>query len=131
MSVYLVVGTQSSRKKANSIMVLKVWNLHKMQQEDDNDDDNNSDSDDSSDEDESKMPKMAVAKIKQSAAINRVRFTQQNDLNLVATWLETGTVSIWELSKQLEAVENETRLKEYVMENNTAIIVLCIRCRFT
>ncbi|XP_071442466.1 glutamate-rich WD repeat-containing protein 1 [Hetaerina americana] len=117
LSAYLVSGTQSSRPHTNSIIVMKMSNLHKtqkMKDEEEEDDDEESDEE----EDEEKKPKLDCALIKHQGCVNRIRSTQINQAVLCASWSELGRVSIWDLSPQLRAVQNSYALEMYCNKVN-------------
>lgn len=71
LTSYIVAGTQAQQAHVNSLIVLKLSNLHrtvKTEHKDEDDDDEESD-----DEDENKNPQMAAALIKHLGCANRVR----------------------------------------------------------
>lgn len=100
---------------------MKMSNLHRTNKENDDDDDVDddeelSDSDDDGDEAEKKKPKMECALIRHQGCVNRIRATNVNDKVLVASWSELGRVNIWNISEQLEAVNDAEILKTYEKE---------------
>ncbi|XP_046403357.1 glutamate-rich WD repeat-containing protein 1 [Ischnura elegans] len=114
LSAYLVAGTQSSKAHTNSVIVMKMSNLHKTQKiksEDEEEDDDDDESDE--EEDEEKKPKLDCALIKHQGCVNRIRAEQVNQAVLCASWSELGRVSIWDLSPQLRAVQNSYSLELY------------------
>lgn len=71
MTMYLVAGTQANQAHLNSVIVMKLSNLHKTGKSEEDEED---DEDDDSDEDaEEKHPKMAGASIKHQGCVNRIR----------------------------------------------------------
>lgn len=74
LKMYLVAGTQSSQAHVNSVIVMKLSNLHKTgKPENEDDDDDDDDEEESDDEVEEKHPKMAGALIKHQGCVNRIR----------------------------------------------------------
>lgn len=73
LTMYLVAGTQANQAHVNSLIVMKLSNLHKTGSSEDDDDDDEDDDDESVDEDEEKRPKMAGALIKHQGCVNRIR----------------------------------------------------------
>lgn len=71
LTAYIVAGTQAAQAHVNSIIVMKLSNLHRTGKEDDDGDDD--DDEDSEDENESKNPQMAGALIKHQGCVNRIR----------------------------------------------------------
>lgn len=71
LTAYLVAGTQANQAHVNSVIVMKLSNLHKTGKTEEEEDD---DVDDDSDEEaEEKHPKMAGALIKHQGCVNRIR----------------------------------------------------------
>lgn len=105
MTCYLVGGTQSGRSK-NSLIVMKMHNLRRTSREkndEDDDDDAESDSDDSIDGEE---PEMETAIIEHNGSVNRVRVSPIEDRYLVASWSANGKVHVWDITRQVAAVDN-------------------------
>lgn len=71
LTAYLVAGTQANQAHVNSVIVMKLSNLHKTGKTDEEEDDD--DDDDSEEEAEEKNPKMAGALIKHQGCVNRIR----------------------------------------------------------
>lgn len=117
-TAYLVAGTQASQAHVNNILVMRLSNLHKTSKET-NDDDEEEESDD---EDISKEPKMAGALIKHQGCVNRIRTTILNNTVLAASWSELGRVNLWDLTRQLQAVDNEQLLTKYNKENMSSSV---------
>lgn len=118
MTAYVVAGTQASQAHMNSVIVMKLSNLHRTSKNDNEDDDDEDDSDsEQEEEDEAKKPKMAGALIKHQGCVNRIRTTTHNNTVLAASWSELGRISIWNLNQQLEVVNNDALLMKYNKEN--------------
>lgn len=114
MSCYMVSGTQAARAHVNSLIVMKMSNLHRTSKEKDSDMESDlSDEDSDVEEDDEKKPKMACALIKHQGCVNRVRCTRFNNTTFAASWSELGRVNIYNLNEQLQAVEDKNALKAY------------------
>lgn len=114
MTAYIVAGTQAAAGQGNSVIVMKLSNMHKTGGTEEQDDD---EEDEEQEEDESKDPKMAGALIKHNGCVNRIRSTILNDSVLAATWSEQAKVNIWNISQQLQIVDNDQLLAKYNQEN--------------
>lgn len=122
LTAYMVAGTQAARTHVNNLIVMKMSNLHKTQEggeeeeeeydaeelEDDQDDDGNAE--------EKRKPQMRCALIKHQGCVNRIRARRLGNTVYAASWSELGRVNIWDLSKQLQAVEDSQLLKQYERE---------------
>ncbi len=114
MSSVMVAGTQASASHINSVIVMKMSNLHRTTKERDSDLESDAESIESDDEEtEEKKPKMACALINHIGSVNRIRATEVGEANFAATWSETGKVFVFNISEQLKAVEDPTLLKKY------------------
>lgn len=124
LTAYMVAGTQASRTHVNNLIVMKMHNLHKTQEDDDDDEKEDEELDDSEDEDlgneAAKKPQMTCALIKHQGCVNRVRASKLGNSIFAASWSELGRVNIWDLTKQLQAVEDDQLLKQYEQELATA-----------
>ncbi|KAJ8938454.1 hypothetical protein NQ314_011491 [Rhamnusium bicolor] len=107
---YIVAGTQASQAHVNNIIVMKLSNLHKTNRENDEDESDE-------EEDEMKNPKMTGALIKHQGCVNRIRTTLLNNSVIAASWSELGRVNIWNLTEQLQVLENDQLLSKYNKEN--------------
>lgn len=67
----MVAGTQAAQAHVNSVIVMKLSNLHKTGKSEDDDEDEEDDDDE--DDEEEKRPKMAGALIKHQGCVNRIR----------------------------------------------------------
>lgn len=72
LTSYIVAGTQAAQAHVNSLIVMKLSNLHRTSKENEDDDDDDED-DDSDNENEAKDPKMTAAIIKHQGCVNRIR----------------------------------------------------------
>lgn len=107
-TVYLVAGTQAPKVHANKLLVMKMSNLTRMKKKKRNDEEEE-ESSDSDDEDGGGKddPKLLAAQIPHDGSVNRVRTITLGTTQVAASWSETGKVSIWDLTKQLQAVEDQ------------------------
>lgn len=123
LTTYIVAGTQAARTHANNVIVMKMSNLHKTG-EDDEEDDDDDDAEDS-DEEDAKSPAMSNAMIKHLGCVNRIRSTNVGNTVLAASWSELGRVNIWDLTQQMQLLENPAELALY-NKNNSGNTVLPI-----
>lgn len=70
LTAYVVAGTQAMQNHLNSIIVMKLSNMHRTSKEKEDEDD---EEDDSDNESELKTPKMTAATIKHQGCVNRIR----------------------------------------------------------
>ncbi|XP_026480379.1 glutamate-rich WD repeat-containing protein 1 isoform X2 [Ctenocephalides felis] len=116
LTCYLAAGTQAAKTHVNSLIVMKLHNLHRTSKKE-NDDDDDEESDES-DNEEAETPKMDFATIKHQGCVNRIRTTAVSEGTvLAATWSELGRVNIWDLTKQLATVDDQQMLSKYNKEN--------------
>ncbi|KAL3275877.1 hypothetical protein HHI36_020615 [Cryptolaemus montrouzieri] len=115
LTTYIVAGTQAQQNHVNNVVVMKLHNLHQTSKENkDEEDDELSD-----EEDEFQQPKMAAALIKHQGGVNRIRSYVYEEINLAASWSELGRVNIWNLTEQLQAVDNPQLLTSYNNQNKS------------
>jgi len=114
LTSYIVSGTQAPQTHVNSVIVMKLSNLHRTSKENDDD---SSDTDSESDESNDNKPKMTAALIKHQGCVNRIRSTRLNDKTYAAVWSELGRVNIFNLDYQLECVEDDKLLSKYNKDN--------------
>eukprot|EP00112_Aurelia_sp_Birch-Aquarium-sp1_P001204 Seg1123.6 transcript_id=Seg1123.6/GoldUCD/mRNA.D3Y31 product="Glutamate-rich WD repeat-containing protein 1" protein_id=Seg1123.6/GoldUCD/D3Y31 len=99
MTLYMVVGTQAERAHSNSVMLVKMTDLSKIDQDE-------SDSEDEDIiEDEANGPNMRTASIRHIGGCNRIRCAPIPNRHLVASWSETGKVHIWDIGAQVNALD--------------------------
>lgn len=114
LTAFLVAGTQAARTHVNSVIVMKMSNLHRTSKERGEDDDSDADElSDDEDENVDKRPQMSCALIKHAGCVNRIRATTFNNTHYVATWSEMGRVNIYNINDQLAAVDDEHSCKTY------------------
>lgn len=107
LTVYGVAGTQAAKANGNSIITFKMSNLHPIQRKNDdadNEDEEDEDEDDTSSDPE-KQPKLKVASIKHTGAINRIKYKTLGSSVVAAVWAETGSVGVWSLNNCLQKLE--------------------------
>ena len=100
LTTYAVAGTQADTTQPgaqNSLLVLKMSQLHKTQHDSDDEADSDSDEEDG----DAVLEHRAV---QHNGAVNRVRCQSQSP-NIVATWSETGSVNVFDVSKQLAVLD--------------------------
>ncbi|EDW85694.1 uncharacterized protein Dwil_GK23014 [Drosophila willistoni] len=116
LTAYIVAGTQAARTHVNNLIVMKMSNLHKTQEDDDDDEDEEEledDQDEVANKEELKKPQMTCALIKHQGCVNRVRARRLGNTVFAASWSELGRVNIWNLTQPLQAVEDAQLLKQY------------------
>lgn len=114
MTAYIVSGTQAARTHVNSVIVMKMSNLHRTSKEKDEDEESDSsDDEDEEPEEEAKKPKMECALIKHQGCVNRIRSTRMENNVFAASWSELGRVNIWNLNEQIQTVNDPNALKRY------------------
>ncbi|XP_068618466.1 glutamate-rich WD repeat-containing protein 1 [Battus philenor] len=117
MTSYLVAGTQASSAHLNSVLIIKMSNLYPTSKpEDANDSEDDDDDDEEEEEDEEKKPQMTFAFIKHQGCVNRIRATDYKNSVLAASWSELGIVDIWNVTQQLQAVDDPLLLERYNLD---------------
>lgn len=111
MEMYIVAATQSERGRANHVIVMRMSNLHPTSKKDKDED---SDDDDDDDVEIEEKPEMETAMVMHTGGVNRIRSTKIGDTHFAATWSDRRSVHIWDLTRQIAAVENPIALSEYV-----------------
>ncbi|KAI8388336.1 WD40-repeat-containing domain protein [Radiomyces spectabilis] len=95
---YIAAGTSMPGVRDNEVLVMKMSNLHKTQQDDSDDEDDP----DALDED----PVLEYKSIPHNGCVNRLRvMPQQNEKQIAATWSETGKVHVWDLSPYVTSLD--------------------------
>lgn len=125
LTAYMVAGTQAARTHVNNLIVMKMSNLHKTQEgaeEEADEDEELDDDEDDIDKEELKKPQMSCALIKHQGCVNRVRCRRLGSSVYAASWSELGRVNMWNLSKQLAAVEDAQLLKQYEKESANEVV---------
>jgi len=115
MTNYIVCGTQAERSHTNSVVVMKLSNMHKVKEREDKDQ-NDEESDVSGDEEEdpAKKPELSAAPIHHPlGAVNRIRATKVGKTNIAASWCERGIVYVWDISTPLHVVNDAKSLANY------------------
>jgi ribosome assembly protein RRB1 len=108
-TLFLAAGTQAATRSANSLSLLRLGRVgrgrHGPAALRDGDDDDGLSTD--SDDDEGDRPTLAARRVAVGAGVNRVRAMPQHP-GIVAAWLDSGVVSIWDLRQQLGELEGMT-----------------------
>ena len=99
LSVTAVAGTQAAKVTANSIIMFRMSNLHSVRPVGEDEDEENVE------EPEEEKPVLKMAGLKHSGTVNRIRYCLLGPTPVVATWSETGSVSIWNMSGLLQRLE--------------------------
>lgn len=73
LTAYVIAGTQAAQAHVNSLIVMKLSNLHRTSKEGEEEDEDGDEDDDSDNESELKNPKMTAAAIKHQGCVNRIR----------------------------------------------------------
>lgn len=108
-TLYLVTGTQASQAWKNSIYVLKISQLCKMENEDDEEDDDDEEMEDD--------PIIETQTIAHQGGINRIRAIPSHP-HVVATWADTGRVNLWNISTQLKTLDMNANLSVFKNQPN-------------
>ncbi|CAG8471296.1 5672_t:CDS:2 [Ambispora gerdemannii] len=102
-TAYIVAGTQADKPKNNELMVIKMTQMHKTQNDD----------------------ILEYKRLKHYGGVNRVRVTPQREIHIAASWSETGKVHIWDLNPLISSLDtpgkmiNEKLLKpKYTIESH-------------
>ncbi|OQR75571.1 glutamate-rich WD repeat-containing protein 1-like [Tropilaelaps mercedesae] len=117
LTAYIVAGTQAEQHEQNNLLCMKLWNMHRI---DESRADGDSDEDDVNDEDPpqdgaNKKPKLSVALVPHPGAVNRVRVQQlDNGKQICASWSESGSVYLTDITSAMEATEKSELLTRYV-----------------
>jgi len=108
-TTYLIAGTQGAHSFTNRLIVMKMSNMQKTQPR------SESDSEDSEDDEDTVLkPDLDCAIIHHQGAVNRVRMSVVGDKPLAASWSESGSVHLWDITHPLQAVNDPTLLKNYI-----------------
>ncbi|XP_033631218.1 glutamate-rich WD repeat-containing protein 1-like [Asterias rubens] len=113
-TAFTVAGTQAEKAHLNNLIVMKMSNLNRTRQKASDDEDSSDSDSDSEDEDE--KPELETAMLKHLGAINRIRSTTIGQKQVAATWSDTGSVHLWDLSEALSAVGNAQRMARFMRQ---------------
>lgn len=112
-SVYVVAGSQATKKRDNRIYIMNWCNLCKTLHDDD------AEKDDSDEEepvhDAKKDPMLFYESINHLGGINRIR--SMHGSNIIACWSEEKEVEIFNIKEVLERVELKAALKSNAIPN--------------
>lgn len=102
-TIFAVAGTQADRAENNRLQVMKLSELHRTKKasngSEDEDESEGEDLDETDDD-----PVLDHVNIPHKGGINRVRSMPQRP-HVMATWSETSDVHVWDLEKQVSALE--------------------------
>ncbi|KAI7860055.1 WD40-repeat-containing domain protein [Circinella umbellata] len=97
-TAYVAAGTSVPGARDNEVLVMKMSQLHKTQQDDSDDEDDA----DALDED----PVLEYRSIPHNGCVNRLRvMPQQQEKHIASTWSETGKVHIFDLSPYMKSLD--------------------------
>lgn len=102
MTAYYVAGTQADTAENNKLIVMKLSQLIRTKGEDDSDLEDDNDLDDD--------PEVEHRTIPHPGGVNRLRCMPQEP-NFVASWSDSGFVSIWDISLYVKALDSPPALK--------------------
>jgi len=104
----IVCGTQS-HGKPNMLLLMKMMNLTKM--------DEDSDSEDSFIEEVE--PMLYTLSFKHTGDVNRIRYIKLGEKKIAATWSSVGNVEIWDLTRHFETLNtNWSRTQHQSLSDN-------------
>ncbi|ORX58977.1 WD40 repeat-like protein [Hesseltinella vesiculosa] len=95
-TAYVAAGTSVPGVRDNEVVVMKLSNLHKTQQDEDEDDE-----DDALDED----PVLEHRSAPHNGCVNRLRVMPQTGKHLASTWSETGKVYVYDLDPLVSSLD--------------------------
>ena len=109
LTSYVVAGTQADVSEKNKLIVMKWSNLQRTNRDglDDEEEGYKLEDDEDEDDDEGNNdedPELEFKMIKHPGGVNRVRAMPQMSA-LVSTWSDEGTVHVWNIHSELEALE--------------------------
>ncbi|TKR65212.1 hypothetical protein L596_025644 [Steinernema carpocapsae] len=121
LTSHLVAGTQAQKATQNMIYVLKLANLHGMDEESDDEEDDE-DIEKREDEEKKKQPRLYASMMRHRGGINRVKATVLGDSNVCAVWNDLNRVQIWNLAKPLEELEKLYEADQGRGQNCTVVV---------
>eukprot|EP00762_Andalucia_godoyi_P000204 ANDGO_02396.mRNA.1 Glutamate-rich WD repeat-containing protein 1 len=101
-TMYFAAGTQAESVDENKISLYKCAKLSRTRFDDDPD---NSDRDEDDDSDIDEDPEVECRTINHRGCVNRIRSMPQTP-NILATWSELGSVSLFDVSQHLAALDS-------------------------
>jgi len=97
-TAYVVAGTSAPNARDNELIVMKMSQLHKTQNDDESDDEDADGVDDDA--------ILESRSIRHNGGVNRVRvMPQQNEKNIAATWSDTGKVHIYDVTPYITSLD--------------------------
>ncbi|KAG8197378.1 hypothetical protein JTE90_013502 [Oedothorax gibbosus] len=119
LTMTVVAGTEVKRVTGNQVLVMKLANMQKNKKKEEKDED--SEESDSESEDEDEKPVLTCAPIKHSGGVNRLKVTTLGSYQFAASWSELGKVHLWDLSPQLEALNDPRAMAAYVQAGSGSV----------
>lgn len=101
-TAYMVAGTQAASRDQNQLQVMRLSDMYRTKHDEGSSD---TEDDDTLLDDLDDDPVLNVRAIWTNAGVNRVRVLPQKP-SIVATWLETGEVRMYQISSQLTSLES-------------------------
>ena len=98
-NIYMISGSQTATAKENKLYVMGWEGMHKTLNDD------GEDSENEHEDDWGQSPKLNYKYISHPGAINRIR--AMNSSNIVATWSELGTISIYNIAPMINHITQE------------------------
>lgn len=120
LTVHLVAGTQAPKVHVNKLLVMKMSNLVKIKCKKEDGEEEESDHEGDGDGDDGQEPQLACAQIPHDGAVNRVRTATLGTKQIAASWSELGTVYLWDLTKQMQAVSDAEAMSIYTKKKEPA-----------
>ncbi|KAI7824540.1 WD40-repeat-containing domain protein [Kickxella alabastrina] len=100
-TMYAFAGTQADSPSRNQVILMKMSQLHRTINDDLDAEDKNDEDVNDLDED----PILETRTIRNYGGVNRVRVLQSYQSPLAATWIDNGSVRIWDTKRLMDALE--------------------------
>ena len=105
MTVFAIGGTEADTLDGNSLVMMRMSQLHRTKHDDDLEATDSDESDGGGEDDLDDDPELAHISVKHKGSVNRVRVMPQ-DGSIVASWSGEGKVHIWDLAAPLKALQS-------------------------
>jgi ribosome assembly protein RRB1 len=104
-TIYMVTGTQADRAELNKLWVMKWSNLCQMKHDEDLEEDS-----ESSDEEDADEPVFNYNEYNLNSAVNRLKVMPSlSNQQIVALWLDSGQVSIYDITQAAQGLDIQYR----------------------
>ncbi|CAI4222237.1 unnamed protein product [Auanema sp. JU1783] len=120
LECYVVTGTQAEKSKDNEILVMRLKNLMKIEDEEAEESDDDDDDDDGEKEKEKEKknePKLETVSIPQLGGTNRIRSEKLGNSSVCAVWNEHGRVQLWNITEALAHLSSEQKGVKKTLDN--------------